>query len=475
MLGGDVRKKSKNRKLAAARHRGAAAELFDVFAAQAPIGIFANDARGRCVYVNALCCEKLGTPAEALLGDGWARRVHPDDRPRVEAAWREAVAGSGLFEDEYRFCRPDGSIIWAQCRIVRLSAPAARGIRYLGTLVDTTARRLAETRLQESRDRIQAVLDASPAGIVSLDRDARVLAWNRGAEHLFGWSEAEVMGQRCPAFPPGEREAFQALIGRVIGGAAVSGEVHECRNRLGQPVRVALSLRRLSGSGREPAGVVVLCDDLTVYERMLGQLRELVATHERMVQDLHDTCIQSIYAVGLRLEECRRLVTANPARAIGAIGAAAADLNLVIQDLRAFISQGGSDKEARDFRSEVERMVAAPGARGPAFVVDIDAAAVAALQPAQAAQLLHIVREGISNVIRHARARKARVALRLTPRRIRLEIADDGRGFDRRAGSRRALGLHHMRARVARLKGRWHLVSAPGRGTRLFVDLRRPA
>ena len=471
-LGGVVTKKKKKPSRAAAR-RAAPVDLFDVFAAQAPIGIFAHDAAGRCVYVNAKCCTMLGAGAADLLGDGYAGGLHPEDRERVFALWREAVAARGTFEAEYRRCRPDGSVIW----VLGHAAPVAGGgtIAFLGTLIDITERKVTEFALRESRNSTQAVLDASPLAIVSLDATGRVQAWSRGAERLFGWSETEVIGQDCPPIPPEQFAAFRELIGAVLGGAGGPGRAYACRNRSGQLLRASLSVAPLSNGAGERVGVVAVFDDLTAYESMLGRLRQLMDDHQRLVQDLHDTCIQSIFAVGISLEECRRLVAVNPARATSAIGAAAANLNLVIQDLRAFIAPDAARHDVRDFRGELQRVVAAVGTQAPRFVVEVDDVALAALEAAQVEQLLHIAREGISNIVRHARARNARVALRLTERWVRLEVRDDGRGFDHRAGARRGLGLHHMRARAGKLRGRLRLASTAGRGTRLYVDLHRPS
>lgn len=470
---GAVVTENKNRASRSAARRAAPASLFEVFASQAPIGIFASDAQGRCIYVNARCCAMFGATPADLLDDGYIRTLHPEDRDRVLAGWREALAAGRTCESESRRVRPDGSAFWALCH----AAPVAGAgeIAYLGTVVDITERKNAEFALRASRNTAQAVLDASPLAIVSLDAAGGVQAWSRGAERLFGWREPEVIGRPCPAIAPDDLAEFRELIAGVLKDGAVPGRVYSCRNAEGQALRASVSVAPLANGAGERVGAVATFDDLTAYEAMLGRLRQLIDDHQRLVQDLHDTCIQSIFAVGLSLEECRRLVTVNPAKAVSAIGAAAANLNLVIHDLRAFISPEAASHDIRDFRDELLRAVEAVGTQAPRFEVDVDDAAVGALEPAQVAQLLHIAHEGISNIVRHARARVARVALRLTERCIRLEISDDGRGFDHRASERRGLGLHHIRARTAKLRARLRLASTTGRGTRLYVDLPRPA
>lgn len=447
--------------------------LFEAFATASPVCVFAHDTKGNCIYVNEQCSALLGVPAAELLGDGGVQWLHPEDRERVFGAWRAAFEGGRRFEAEYRLRRRDGKVIWVLVRADPVLPPGASVAAYTGTMIDITARKCAESALQESRNRTQAVLDASPLAVVWLDAGGAVQGWSRGAERLFGWAEADVLGQPCPAIPSDQFTAFRGLIDRALRDGPLPAQAFSCRTSAGQSVRASLSVAPLANGAGERVGVVATFDDLTAYEAMLGRLRKLIDDHQRLVQDLHDTCIQSIFAVGLSLEECRRLVAVNPAKATSAIGAAAANLNLVIQDLRAFISPKAAGPDVRDFRSEIARVVEAAGTQTPKFTLAIEDAAVDALTPAQIAQLLHIAREGISNVVRHARARSARVALRLTERRVRLEISDDGRGFDHRGVERRGLGLHHMRARATKLGGRLRLASTAGRGTRLYVDLER--
>jgi signal transduction histidine kinase len=89
--------------------------------------------------------------------------------------------------------------------------------------------------------------------------------------------------------------------------------------------------------------------------------------------------------------------------------------------------------------------------------------------------LYRIVQEGLTNVARHAKAASVRVYLQRLPNTVLMTIEDDGVGFDPRnadsAGSRRGLGLIGIRERVANLQGTVDVESAPGKGTRLTVEL----
>ncbi|HZN25916.1 MAG TPA: ATP-binding protein [Burkholderiales bacterium] len=212
-------------------------------------------------------------------------------------------------------------------------------------------------------------------------------------------------------------------------------------------------------------------------EQANSQLREsqerlllLLSERERLMQDLHDGCIQSIYAVGLALEDCRSLIAEDPHRAAGKVAQAAASLNLVIQELRAFIS-GLRPVTLLDFPREVGRIIESFGMRGPRFQIDIEPAATRMLSPDKAEQLLQITREALSNVVRHAKARSGRISLRRTAGKVRLEVADNGQGFDKNADKGRGLGLHHIAARVEKLGGQLRLDAKPAKGCRIVVEI----
>ena len=87
-------------------------------------------------------------------------------------------------------------------------------------------------------------------------------------------------------------------------------------------------------------------------------------------------------------------------------------------------------------------------------------------------QLTRILREAVSNTIRHSRAQSCRVRIDIAAGRMRLQVDDDGCGIEpAMAESRRGHGLSNMERRVRQLGGSYRLESAPGRGTRLALEV----
>ncbi len=206
--------------------------------------------------------------------------------------------------------------------------------------------------------------------------------------------------------------------------------------------------------------------------RSRAQLQAFAEERERLFQDMHDGCIQSIYAVGLNLEACMRVIEVSPKKAAEMIADAIASLGLVVQELRSFIiGHKLQIADGYDLRSEIEKAVQAAANHGVTFTVDIDENAMRALTSEQALHMLQIARECISNATRHANAQTGLVSLRKRRGAVCLEVRDDGTGFVVKKVNKLGLGLHHIDARARKMGGTARVYSAPHQGTRIVVKL----
>jgi signal transduction histidine kinase len=81
-----------------------------------------------------------------------------------------------------------------------------------------------------------------------------------------------------------------------------------------------------------------------------------------------------------------------------------------------------------------------------------------------------MAREAVSNIVRHAKARNARLALQRRGESVHLEVSDDGVGIRPQADAPHGLGLHHIQARARKLRGKASFDAAPAGGTRVAVE-----
>jgi signal transduction histidine kinase len=105
------------------------------------------------------------------------------------------------------------------------------------------------------------------------------------------------------------------------------------------------------------------------------------------------------------------------------------------------------------------------------FQLEVDPSAANRLNPTQATQLLHIAKEAMSNSLRHARASALVVSLLPTNTGLRLEVFDNGEGFNPQALDAKGHGLRNMTARAREIGADLQIISAAGQGCRILVNV----
>lgn len=122
---------------------------------QVPVGIFATDAQGDCVFVNDRWCEIAGISPTQALGKGWSEAIHPDDREHVFAEWYAAAREKREFALEYRFRTPAGKTSWVfgSAHVSLSESGEIEG--YFGSIIDITERK----RNEEEIERLNADLE----------------------------------------------------------------------------------------------------------------------------------------------------------------------------------------------------------------------------------------------------------------------------------------------------------------------------
>jgi signal transduction histidine kinase len=193
----------------------------------------------------------------------------------------------------------------------------------------------------------------------------------------------------------------------------------------------------------------------------------------RLGRDLHDGLVQILYATGLVLETAASRLAANPPdkdEAQRLIERAMGTLNAAIREARGTI--GGLTPDALEGQSFADALAALldhlDAARRCQPRVELDPALPAIADPLRT-ELLQIIREAVSNALRHGDARH--LELRLEPQgeaAVRLVLRDDGVGFDPQAVTR-GHGLDNLAARARSLGATLTIDSAPGHGTTITL------
>ena len=174
---------------------------------QASAGIMMVSLDGCYVFVNDRFCDMTGYTSDELVGQPMIEFVHPDDRARDLTLFHRLTTEGIPFDIEKRYLRKDGSITWVHNSVSILRDDAGQGQTCFVVSLDVTQRREEEARLVALKDKLADDLDATTRlydlivnsaadyAIYTFDRTGLVTTWNPGAESIYGYPAAEVMGR----------------------------------------------------------------------------------------------------------------------------------------------------------------------------------------------------------------------------------------------------------------------------------------
>ncbi len=132
-------------------------QRYATLANMSPVGIFRTDASGATTYVNPAWCAIAGLPAEQALGYGWMEVTHPEDRPRLQAEWNDSTRRGAPALSDYRFLRPDGTLVWVMGQAVPETDADGHLLGYVGTITDITERKQAEEAIRRYVAELEAL------------------------------------------------------------------------------------------------------------------------------------------------------------------------------------------------------------------------------------------------------------------------------------------------------------------------------
>jgi signal transduction histidine kinase len=217
-----------------------------------------------------------------------------------------------------------------------------------------------------------------------------------------------------------------------------------------------------------------------VNARLYERSRELsiVEERQRIARELHDAVTQKLFSLRLTADAAATLAARDPSRAADELGTVRRLAAEVADELRAIVVGLRPVDLAGDgldvaLRKQAELLDRVHGA-----AVRFTGAPVPRLGAAAEEAAYRIAQEALHNALRHGAPSTVEVRLGAAGGVVRLEVADDGSGFDPRpAGSSGRLGLASMRDRARAAGGRLELASAPGRGTtvRLLLPVAAPS
>ena len=461
-----------------------------------PIVIYSANASDdfSAIWVSHNIEKVSGFPSASFLTDSglWAARLHPDDRERVLGEFQR-LPQTGTLHSEYRWQVADGTYRWFLDQAVLQTSADGSPKEVLGFWLDITERKAVDEQLREVNDRLTALVQASPVGIVSLDAQGLCRLWNPAAEKIFGWSEKEVLGRPLPTVAPEQSNEHRFLRERVMEDKAFTDlEVVRYRKD-GTRVYTSLSTAPLRDPNGCINGLLGLMVDMTQRKQVelqlnqsRDQLRALTtrlnsAREEegaRIAREVHDELGQAMTSLKLDLSWVARRLSLpetadSRAQMLERIQGTMQQLDGTIQSVRAIATAlrpsvldelglvAALDWQTRDFekRTGIRCEWSMPSVPIP-------------VGPDQATAIFRIYQEILTNVVRHAQASTIQVHLEVSAGWLVFEVSDNGCGISSSTlAHTNSLGLLGMRERATQWGGDLSIQGSEGKGTTVTVRI----
>jgi PAS domain S-box-containing protein len=409
----------------------------------------------------------------------WLSRIHPDDVHRITGTLSEVLsfpAGDAVQELEYRLRKDDGTFAYVYDHWGLVRSKKGRVVKIMGAAQNNTLKKKAE-------EKFALIFNKNPIPAWVYDaRTLRFLEVNDAALKTYGYSREEFLRMTGKEIRSGEEEeAFEKETQYVLESGTEQRKLWHHRKKSGETILVAVTAYPMDFFGT-PA-ILVQAHDISEEERLrkLLERNEKQKQHEIMEavlnaeerqrsligEELHDNVNQILASAKLYIESALMLPGEQEPllrTGIRIIGTAVEEIRKLSKELviPAFGQQSLLEavqdlSDALELTGNLHVTLQTEG-----FNED-------RLSEGQKVALYRILQEGLNNILKHSGATEVMLALFMTDSQLRMEIRDNGRGFDP-SKERKGVGFINMVNRASLYEGKVDIVSAPGKGCHLLIN-----
>jgi PAS domain S-box-containing protein len=401
----------------------------------------------------------------------------PDDQAEI---WKKAMlkVARGEYVERMEMLRvsKDGQRVPVEVTYSPLRDSAGKVIGASATSRDMSERQRAIEALRESKERMQVILNTAADAIIAIDRNGIMRLVNGAAERMFGYTAAEMLGQNVSLLMSSPfREAHDGYLARYLQ----TGEKHiigigretEARRKDGSIFPTELAVNEIKELGL----FIGTHRDLTERKRLERDVVETASEEQRRIgQDLHDSVAQELTALNLLASDLGETLRSDPAKASPLVARIQQGLQRSHQELRSVlrgllpVAVDGAGLMAAladlaERTNQEQKVICTFDCPEPVSVSDNLAAT----------QMFFIAQEAVHNSVKHAQAKRVRIALNLDDDSLALIVQDDGIGIPAAPAESEGLGLRIMRNRAAIIGAHLTIEPATPSGTVVACILAR--
>jgi len=473
------------------------ARLYEITLSSIADFAYIFDRQGRFTFANQALAKLLGMTPAAMVGKDFFDLNYPAELAgRLQRQIEHVFTAKEIVQDETPFTSPTGANGYYEYIFRPVLASDGTVEMVAGSTRDITERKKSEHALRESEERFRLLVEgARDYAMFLLDPGNIITFWSAGAERVFGWSQAEAIGQTgAMIFTAEDRQ--NGKVEEEINTALNDGRALDRRFHLrkdGSRLWTDGVLMRLDGAGGKLRGFAKVARDATdqrraedelahardeMEQRVVERTRELLAMNNelestiaqrqelerellevserekrRIGEDLHDMVCQELTATALFLKSTAQRIGADSVAAAKTLEESAHTVNRNVVLARKLASGLQAIELTASGLKNALRDLAAGACENSGIKCHFKAArGVRVPDETGALHLYRIAQEAVTNAVKHSGAKNILVSLDRNSDHICVSVQDDGKGFvPRRRG--KGLGLHMMRYRANALGG----------------------
>jgi PAS domain S-box-containing protein len=472
--------------------------LYDITLSSIADFAYIFDRKGRFIFANKPLATLLGLTPAAMAGKDFHDLGYPAElADRLQRQIEHVFTAKEIVQDETLFTSPAGATGYYEYIFRPVLGVDGTVEVVAGSTRDITERKKSERALRESEEHFRLLVEgARDYAMFLLDPANIITFWNVGAERVFGWTQAEAIGNSgAMIFTPDDRrkkEVEKEIKAALSDGRALDRRFHLRKD--GSRFWADGVLMRLDDESGKVRGFAKVARDASdqrraedelahardeLEQRVLERTRELVAMNKelertmadrqqlerellevserekrRIGEDLHDMVCQELTATALFLKSTAKRIALDSAAAAKTLEESAQTVNRNVVIARELASGLQAIELSASGLKNALRNLAVQACQNTGIKCHFKCArGVRVPDDPAALHLYRVAQEAVTNAIKHSGAKNILVSLDRNPEHVCVSVQDDGKGFTPRKRGK-GLGLHMMRYRANALGGK---------------------
>jgi PAS domain S-box-containing protein len=468
-------------------------ERFELIAKATNDGLWDWELKTNKLWANEIHQQLYGLHLGDAVPDykEWQQRIHPEDRERTVKAFEEAqLSDMQSHAEEYRFFTENRGWINVLGRTLIERNKDGMPVRLIGSMIDITEHEKAEEELLKSKQQFQNLVEniSGVYWVNDLDLHQTLYIspyyetiWGRKSEDLYK-NPADFINAVHPDDKEYLYEAYKSIAASTVTNISyriirpdgevrwISAKTKVVTDKNGKKIEYGYA-EDITSRKKAEQEIKNTNEQLRELTAHLQSIRE--EERKRIGREIHDELGQQLTAIKMDVVWIDKKIPAETTA-----------LKTKLKNINALLD--GSNQAIRRILSELRPvilddhgLIEAMEWLGRQFTATtgipvkftISKTAIKVPEPVSTC-IFRVYQEAFTNITRHAKAKAVTASLKIINGNILLSIADDGKGFKPAlVQNKKSFGIFGMKERVFSLNGKFDLVSAPAKGTKINITL----